>query len=61
MTIKWPENKRPVFIGAGHSVCQRYKQQPKPHEAAEVARMAVADAGLEISDIDGLYVWADPN
>jgi acetyl-CoA acetyltransferase len=61
MAIKWPEGKRPVFIGAGHSVCQRYKQDPKPHEAAEVAMMAIKDAGLQVSDIDGLYVWADPN
>lgn len=61
MAIKFVEGKRPVFIGAGHTVCRRYMGRTKSSLANEAALMAIADAGLQVSDIDGMYCWANPN
>ena len=53
--------KRPCFIGAGYTSIGRYSQRTMSSQAKEAASMAIADAGLQVSDIDGMYIWADPN
>jgi len=61
MPIEWPKGKRPVFIGAGSTMCRRYYGGSKSARANEAALNAIADAGLKPSDIDGVASWADPN
>ena len=54
MPIQWPEGKRPVFVGAGWTMIRRYMPRTKASNAKEAATMAIADAGLKGSDIDGI-------
>ena len=54
MPIEWPKGKRPVFIGAGSTMCRRYYGGSKSARANEAALNAIADAGLKPSDIDGV-------
>ena len=61
MPIEWPKGKRPVFVGSGSTPCRRYFDGSKSHRANEAALMAIEDAGLTVDDIDGIYIWADPN
>ena len=61
MPIQWPEGKRPVFVGAGWTMIRRYMPRTKASNAKEAATMAIADAGLKVSDIDGIFIWANPN
>lgn len=61
MPIEWPKGKRPVFVGSGSTMCRRYFDGTKSHRANEAALMAIEDAGLSVDDIDGIYIWADPN
>ena len=61
MAIQWPEGKRPVFVGAGWTMIRRYMPRTKASNAKEAATMAIADAGLQVSDIDGIFIWANPN
>jgi acetyl-CoA acetyltransferase len=61
MPIQWPEGKRPVFVGAGWTMIRRYMPRTHSSNAKEAATMAIKDAGLEIKDIDGIFIWANPN
>ena len=61
MTVQWPAGKRPVFVGAGWTMIRRYMPRTKASNAKEAATMAIQDAGLNISDIDGIFIWANPN
>ena len=61
MPIEWPKGKRPVFVGSGSTMCRRYFDGTKSSRANEAALMAIEDAGLTVDDIDGIYIWADPN
>ena len=61
MPLEWPKGKRPVFVGAGWTMIRRYMPRTKASNAKEAATMAIADAGLKISDIDGIFIWANPN
>ena len=61
MTIEYPPGKRPVFVGAGWTMIRRYMPRTKASNAKEAATMAIADAGLQVSDIDGIFIWANPN
>jgi len=40
---------------------RRYMPRTKASNAKEAATMAIADAGLQVSDIDGIFIWANPN
>ena len=55
--IHWPKGKRPVFIGAGNTKATRYSHRSLSSLTHEAATKAIADAGLEIEDIDGLSVY----
>ena len=57
MPIKWPKGKRPVFVGTGNTVAVRYGDRSLSSLANEAALEAIADAGLEPSDIDGISVY----
>jgi len=61
MGMQWPEGKRPVFVGAGWTMIRRYMPRTISSNAKEAATMAIKDAGLEIEDIDGIFIWANPN
>src|SRR5262245_12959733 len=61
MTLQFPEGKRPVFVGAGWTMIRRYMPRTKASNAKEAATMAIEDAGLKVSDIDGIFIWANPN
>ena len=61
MTIEYPPGKRPVFVGAGWTMIRRYMPRTKASNAKEAATMAIEDAGLKVSDIDGIFIWANPN
>jgi hypothetical protein len=61
MTVAWPAGKRPVFVGAGWTMIRRYMPRTKASNAKEAATMAINDAGLKVSDIDGIFIWANPN
>ena len=41
MPIEWPKGKRPVFIGAGSTMCRRYYGGSKSARANEAALNAV--------------------
>ena len=56
MTIAWPAGKRPVFVGAGWTMIRRYMPRTKASNAKEAATMAINDAGLKVSDIDGIFI-----
>ena len=60
MPIKWPEGKRPVFVGAGATQNRRYSGRTVASLANEAALEAIADAGLKPEDIDGLASWPNP-
>ena len=60
MVLKFPEGKRPCFIGVGYSPCQRYGGRPLASLAYEAVTNAVADAGIAIEDIDGVSVYPRP-
>ena len=51
MTAK---DSRPAVVGVGHSVVHRYDDVPLLRLAAEAARAAIGDAGLDASSIDGI-------
>ena len=57
MPVKWPEGKRPVFIGAGNTKAVRYGNRSLSSLANEAGMKAIADAGLEPKDIDGISVY----
>lgn len=57
MAIAWPKGKRPVFIGAGNTKATRYSNRSLSSLTHEAATRAITDAGLEVSDIDGLSVY----
>jgi len=40
---------------------RRYMPRTKASNAKEAATMAIEDAGLKVSDIDGIFIWANPN
>ncbi len=61
MPMEWPEGKRPVFVGAGWTMIRRYMPRTISSNAKEAATMAIKDAGLQIDDIDGIFIWANPN
>ena len=61
MTMQWPKGRRPVFVGAGYTSIRRYMPTSISHNAKAAATMAIEDAGLQVSDIDGMFIWADPN
>src|SRR4051812_37157880 len=61
MPMEWPAGKRPVFVGAGWTMIRRYMPRTISSNAKEAATMAIADAGLQVSDIDGIFIWANPN
>jgi acetyl-CoA acetyltransferase len=54
---QFAKGKRPVFIGAGNTRCQRYSGRPLASHAAEAAFKAIDDAGLKPEDIDGFCVY----
>lgn len=54
--IQWPKGKRPCFIGVGNTKATRYGNRSLSSLASEAAFTAIADAGLEPKDIDGLSV-----
>ena len=60
MTIRWPEGKRPCFVGVGQTLCRRYSGRTLSSLANEAALNAIADAGLTPPDIDGLAAWPNP-
>ncbi len=53
--------KRPVFVGSGTTMIRRYMPRSISANAKDAATQAIADAGLQVSDIDGIFIWADPN
>ena len=57
MPIQWPKGKRPVFIGTGNTKAVRYSKRSLASLAHEAAMGAIADAGLEPKDIDGISVF----
>ena len=57
MPIKWPEGKRPVFVGTGNTKAVRYGKRSLSSLANEAALQAIADAGLKPEDIDGVAVF----
>ena len=61
MPMSWAPGKRPVFVGAGSTMVRRYMPRSHSANAKDAATMAIADAGLKIEDIDGIFIWADPN
>ena len=61
MPMEWPKGKRPVFVGTGWTAIRRYMPRSISANAKDAVTMAIADAGLQVADIDGLFVWADPN
>ena len=60
MPVKWPEGKRPCFIGTGQTPCRRYSGRTLSSLANEAALDAISDAGLVPQDIDGLAAWPHP-
>ena len=61
MPIQGASGKRPVFVGAGWTMIRRYMPRTHSSNAKEAATMAIKDAGLQIEDIDGIFIWANPN
>ncbi|MSQ29661.1 MAG: thiolase family protein [Dehalococcoidia bacterium] len=61
MAMEWPKGKRPVFVGAGFTSIRRYMPRSISQNAKAAATMAITDAGLQVADIDGMFIWADPN
>ena len=61
MPMSWAPGKRPVFVGAGSTMVRRYMPRSHSANAKDAATAAIADAGLKIEDIDGIFIWADPN
>ena len=61
MAMSWAPGKRPVFVGAGSTMVRRYMPRSHSANAKDAATMAIADAGLKIEDIDGIFIWANPN
>ena len=57
MPIEWPKGKRPVFIGAANTKCVRYGKKSLSNLVNEASLNAIADAGLEPKDIDGISVY----
>ncbi len=57
MPIQWPNGKRPVFVGTGNTVAVRHGDRSLSSLAHEAAMKAIADAGLEPGDIDGISVY----
>ena len=53
--------KRPVLVGSGTTMIRRYMPRSISANAKDAATQAIADAGLQVSDIDGIFIWADPN
>ena len=61
MPLQFPPGKRPVFIGSAHSLMRRYMGGSISSRANEIALEAIADAGLKVEDIDGLFCTGSPN
>ena len=57
MPIKWPEGKRPCFIGTGNTKAERYSKRRLSSLIHEAGMNAIADAGLTPADIDGVAVY----
>ncbi len=57
MPIKWPEGKRPCFIGTGNTKATRYGTRSLSSLVHEAAMNAIADAGLKPEDIDGIATY----
>lgn len=49
--------RRVAIVGVGYSDAGRRTGLSERHHAAQAARAALADAGLESADIDGLTTW----
>ncbi|MCW2527581.1 MAG: putative lipid transfer protein [Pseudonocardiales bacterium] len=49
--------RRVAIVGVGYSDAGRRTGLSERHHAAQAARAALADAGLESGDIDGLTTW----
>ena len=60
MAIEFPPGKRPCFIGVGYSPCHRYAPRSLGSIAYEAVTEAVADAGIELAQIDGISVYPNP-
>ncbi|MYI82544.1 MAG: thiolase family protein [Chloroflexi bacterium] len=60
MAIEFAPGKRPCFIGVGYSPCHRYAPRSLGSIAYEAVTNAVADAGIELSQIDGISVYPNP-
>ncbi len=54
MPIEWKPGKRPVFVGAGSTKAVRYGQKSLSALTNEAVMNAIADAGLQPADIDGI-------
>jgi acetyl-CoA acetyltransferase len=50
----WPASRRPVIAGLGMTALGKVYGQTPAQFASEAVRLAVADAGLRLADVDGL-------
>jgi len=52
--MAWPADQRPVIVGLGMTALGKVYGPTSAQFAAEAVRLAVTDAGLRLSDVDGL-------